>query len=256
MHTERQVAFVLSLANGGLNDCQIARETGVPRTTIGMWRRGRVPSFGHARGTNPGKPLGSTCDIEQHPVLPSSCYAYLLGQYLGDGTISRSSRGVFKLRIFSFSGYPGIIEECSAAMRAVMPTNRVTVVPVPGVRLVVITSYSKHWPCLFPQFGPGRKHERPIRLTHWQQSIVEHHPEQFLRGLIHSDGCRVMNRVKDRRYAYPRYNFSNASDDIRRLFTDACDQLGVRWRQMNARNISVARRDSVAIMDTFIGPKA
>ncbi|MGH2786246.1 MAG: hypothetical protein ACRDJ1_13375 [Actinomycetota bacterium] len=42
---------------------------------------------------------------------------------------------------------------------------------------------------------------------------------------------------------------------IRWLFTDSCDQLGIEWRQMNARNISVARRDSVALMDTFIGPK-
>ena len=27
----------------------------------------------------------------------------------------------------------------------------------------------KHWPCLFPQHGPGRKHERKIRLEAWQR---------------------------------------------------------------------------------------
>ena len=27
----------------------------------------------------------------------------------------------------------------------------------------------KHWPCLFPQHGPGRKHERPIVLEDWQR---------------------------------------------------------------------------------------
>ena len=141
-------------------------------------------------------------------------------------------------------------------MKAVMPKNKVTATKVIGVNMVVVSSYSRHWACVLPQHGPGRKHERRILLEPWQLSIVEHHPEAFLRGLIHSDGCRVMNRVKNRRYEYPRYNFSNASDDIRRLFTDSCDQLAVSWRQMNARNISVARRDSVALMDTFIGPKA
>jgi hypothetical protein len=30
---------------------------------------------------------------------------------------------------------------------------------------------------------------------------------------------------------------------------------GIAWRQMNAKNISVARRDAVAKLDVFIGPK-
>jgi hypothetical protein len=49
---------------------------------------------------------------------------------------------------------------------------------------------------------------------------------------------------------------TSASTDIRNLFTVTCDQLGVEWRQMNQRNISIARRDSVARLDEFIGPKA
>jgi hypothetical protein len=74
---------------------------------------------------------------------------------------------------------------------------------------------------------------------------------------VHSDGCRHTNRVTvgGNRYAYPRYTFTNASDDIRQIFCDACDAIGVEWRRMNARNISVARRASVARLDEFIGPK-
>jgi hypothetical protein len=66
-----------------------------------------------------------------------------------------------------------------------------------------------------------------------------------------------MNRVRagGKAYAYPRCNFTNASDDTRGLFTWTCDLLGIEWRQMNARNISIARRDSVARLDTFIGAK-
>src|SRR5215208_1119924 len=56
----------------------------------------------------------------------------------------------------------------------------------------------------------------------WQTVIIERAPQAFLRGLIHSDGCRTVNRFKTRlpsgriaEYAYPRYFFSNRSADIR-----------------------------------------
>lgn len=77
----------------------------------------------------------------------------------------------------------------------------------------------------------------------------------FLRGLIHSDGCRVMNRVIQRRYAYPRYFFSNESLDIQQLFREACDLIGIEYRNNRRNSISVARRESVAILDEIVGPK-
>jgi hypothetical protein len=49
--------------------------------------------------------------------------------------------------------------------------------------------------------------------------------------------------------------FKNASGDILTIFTDALDLLGVHWTQTNARTISVARRDDVAFLDSFVGPK-
>lgn len=108
-----------------------------------------------------------------------------------------------------------------------------------------------------PQHAAGKKHDRPIVLEPWQQDIVDRHPREFLRGLVHSDGSRFMNRVRvnGKEYAYPRYNFTNHSADIRRLFTDTLDQLGIAWRQMNRYNVSVARREAVAALDAFIGPK-
>jgi hypothetical protein len=47
----------------------------------------------------------------------------------------------------------------------------------------------------------------------------------------------------------------NHSADIRELFMWACRLIGVESRQNNAYNISVARRASVEILDSFIGPK-
>ena len=49
--------------------------------------------------------------------------------------------------------------------------------------------------------------------------------------------------------------FTNASADILGIFTDALDLLGIHWTQTTQRVISVARRDDVALLDTFVGPK-
>jgi hypothetical protein len=124
-----------------------------------------------------------------------------------------------------------------------------------------IKSTSKHRVCLFPQHGPGRKHERTIELEPWPQEIVNNHPGDFARGLFHSGGYRGINRVRrplqggDRWYEYPRYLFVNKSDDIHRVCGEALDRLGVAWRFSKPTTISVARRDAVARLDQFVGPK-
>jgi hypothetical protein len=118
------------------------------------------------------------------------------------------------------------------------------------------------WPLAFPQHGPGKKHLRPIVLEDWQAKITHREPEALLRGLIHSDGSRCINRFKTKlpsgrvaEYAYPRYFFTNLSADIRGIFCEHCELLGIRWTQSNPRNISVSHRESVAILDRFVGPK-
>lgn len=137
-----------------------------------------------------------------------------------------------------------------------MPVNRTYVWKHPKHNLVQAGSYSKLWPLVFPQHGSGRKHERPILIDPWQVPLLDDNIDQLVRGLIHSDGCRVMNTVHRGRYSYPRYQFCNYSSDIRGIFTGACEELGVRWTQMNRVTIAVSRRADVALLDTFIGPKA
>ncbi len=114
--------------------------------------------------------------------------------------------------------------------------------------------YSKAWPRLFPQHGQGRKHERRIALVEWQQRLVESHPECLLRGLIESDGCRFMNT--GRRWTNPRYSFTNVSPDIRDLFCEACDRLGVHWTWAPPKTLYVSRKGDVERIDEFVGPKA
>jgi hypothetical protein len=189
-------------------------------------------------------------------------YAYVLGLYLGDGCLNRTARS-WQLRITLDAAYPGIVDEAAAAVAAHVPHGRVARRLRTHARCVVLDSGWKRWPEVFPQHGPGRKHERPIVLRDWQTAIVDRHPERFVRGLIQSDGSRTVNRFRTRlesgrvaEYAYPRYFFTNASDDIRALFCSACDRLDIRWTQSNARNISIAHRRSVAVLDEVVGPKA
>lgn len=192
---------------------------------------------------------------------PPEQYAYLLGLYLGDGYISyigAREKRVWALRIACADAWPGLKKECAQAIQAVMP-NRVCMVQRQGCTMV--TASSKHWPCLFPQHGRGMKHQRKIELADWQEEIVAAHPGRFVRGLLHSDGCRITNRVRrvlpggERWYEYPRYLFVNESRDILRLAGENLDRLGVAWRYSKPNTISIAKREAVARLDEFVGPK-
>jgi hypothetical protein len=243
----RRAAMRLVASGRSLNS--VSRETGISRAALRHWR---------THGTEPvssgGLPLRT--DVPAYP--------YLLGLYLGDGCISAQRRGVYVLRIACADSWPGVADACETAIREVRPGGAVCRVRQQGC--AQITSTSKQWPVIFPQHGPGKKHERTIALEGWQRETVAAHPWEFIKGLIHSDGCRITNWTERtvagvrKRYEYPRYFFTSTSADIRRLFTDTLDAVGVLWTETRrpgaARNVSVARRASVALMDRHVGPKS
>jgi hypothetical protein len=254
--TLADVRAVFGLKSRGLTDREVSQRTGVPINTIRVWRNQRVP--GYARHTLVTRHAYRAGEFEQLDVafLPKEEYAYLLGVYLGDGCLTRNGTS-WSLRITLDAIYPGIIDACCDAIQTITGRR-----PTPrpnhrGLRCFHVDSTWYPWPRLFPQHGPGRKHQRTIALADWQQDIVDAAPRAFLRGLIHTDGWRGLNRVhvKGKDYAYPRYQFSNRSDDIRKLFTDTCDGLGVKWSRWTRYHVSVAQRESVARLDSFIGPK-
>ncbi|TDW76036.1 transcriptional regulator [Kribbella pratensis] len=227
----------------------ISQRLGVSRATLRDWRDR------DGRASYPGD-----CPRCTNGKLEAASYAHLLGLYLGDGSLSKHRREVYALRIACDDAYPRLIDEAAEAVVAVRPGR-----PVHRVRAVGYTSlvaYWKHWPCLFPQHGPGPKHHRRIELMPWQQEIVANHPELFLRGLFNSDGCRVANwtartvRGEVKRYEYPRYMFANESPDIMHLCQRSLDLLAIPWRMPRPNALSVARREAVAQLDTFIGPKS
>ena len=195
------------------------------------------------------------------PVCSASTWAI--------GCVSDDRRRTYQLRrSCSTDLYPDVIDDCVMAVHAEPCRQAVNVhrqaedaTDRGGHR--VRRAYEALGRDVFPQHGPGRKHNRPIVLPTGSARSSTAQPEQpFLRGLIHSDGCRTVNRFKTKlpsgrvaEYAYPRYFFSNQSAAIRGLFCEYCERLGIRWTQSNPRNISVSHRDSVALLDAFVGPK-
>jgi hypothetical protein len=264
MHSQSTVAEVLALRETGLGARRIAARTNLPVATVRDWLAGRIPQ--HSRNRDPASPPEPACERCGQPrhrfeELPPE-YVYLLGLYLGDGCISKHHRRVFRLRVFLDLRYPQIIEECAAAISIVMPANTVHRLPRWSNYVerdepsnVEVSSFSKGWPCLFPQHGPGKKHERSIALTEWQRQLVSQWPDQLLRGLIQSDGCRFLNTGRGN-WSWPRYAFTNLSDDIRAIFCQACDLMGLHWTSSGKRNIYVSRKADVATLDRFIGPKS
>ncbi|HEX2173387.1 MAG TPA: hypothetical protein VHL09_13190 [Dehalococcoidia bacterium] len=224
----------------GMNDCAIGRLMSIPRGTIRDWRAGKVRAWD-----------ALDCPLCDASELDHAWYAYLLGLYLGDGCLSLHPRGVYLLRIVLDLRYPEVIKECGDAIRHVRPGSKVG--RIRKIGCVEMNAYWKHWPCLFPQHGAGPKHRRRTELARWQTEITRAHPDRLLRGLIHSDGCRALNKINGT--TYPRYMFDNRSEGIRAIFAQACDHFGVSWRYSNRWTISISRRDDVRKLDAVIGPK-
>ena len=246
MRPAEQFDAARRLIAAGVNDCAISRQLGVPRPTMQDWRR---------------RPQIRPRDDEYIIALrrrsrllgtPARRLLLLLGMYLGDGCISRC-RQVWRLRITLDKKYPKIVDRCREAIDGLMPGQSASIAPQP-TGCVVVSHYSKHWPCLFPQHAPGRKHLRPIGLEPWQEVLVQRATEQFIRGLIDSNGCRVV--ANDRGVRSVRYHFSNRSEDILGLFSGALDVLEIPWTRPSKHVIAIYRKAAVARLDDFVGPKS
>ncbi len=204
-------------SDAGMSDAANAAKHGVAVKTIRRWRR-LYQRRGLPRGqTHTAVP----CPRCEGAPLDHKAYAELLGWYLGDGHISCTRGRVFDLHVFNDVKYSDNNLGIAELMRRVKPGGRPHTRMMPGC--VVTTVSWIHWPCLFPQHGPGRKHERAIVLEDWQRAIVEDHPAPFLRGLFHSDGCRANNWTRRpvagemKTCHYPRWQFRPAYDAIGEL---------------------------------------
>lgn len=254
MPAPRKSAFGLvhELAAQGFSDYAIARLIGVPRPTVHRWRH---------RSVAPGTLTQSARDIWQPPN--PQVYCYLLGVYLGDGHVIHRSPAAWTLRVANDQRYVSISREILDAMVVTFPGRRATQFPASNGASDVLQISHPAIGMAFPQHGRGRKHLRPIKLTDWQRELTRSHPGALIRGLIHSDGCRAKNCFRTKlpsgrvaEYSYIRYFFTNLSADIRQIFIDHCELLGVRVTRSSYRNLSVSHRHSVAVLERIVGPKS
>ena len=243
----RRDALARIQAGASLRSVSLA--TGINRATLREWRD---------NGTEPKQRQHGCARCVGEAPEPIDTYLYLLGLYLGDGCISEAARTT-ALRISCADDWPRLADACASALETVSGRRSYRVAHQGCQEILALW---QHWPCLFPQHGRGPKHERPIVLEPWQRKLVVANPKPLIRGLVHSDGCRITNWTEQRvggttkRYEYPRYFFNNISEDILRIFTDALDLLDIPWKQNRWNSISVARREAVAALDEFVGPKS
>jgi hypothetical protein len=242
----RERAIQMKAAGVAFGD--IHRTLGLSRNTVGHWLYGERSR--RVKEVDKRCPL---CVIPSRPIDDPTAYSYLLGQYLGDGHLLMTQR-VPLLSVACDLRYPGLISEIGTAMQA---CGARTIGHRERTGCIMVTSTWMHWPCLFPQHGPGKKHDRVIELVDWQQELVDDYPDFFLRGLFHSDGCRSDNRIVkgDKTYTYPRYLFVNESADIMGLCQQSLDRLGIPWKMCRRNMLSVARKEAVAALDEHVGPK-
>lgn len=260
MRSYREYEIILEMWEQRFNKPEISQEAGIPRTTI----RDCIRRYRSLNGLEAQKQRAQKSTVE--PILQrifqhddvQLMYVYLLGLYLGDGYIAlTANKRTYHLRITLDKKYPMIIQNCKDAIQRVLPKNKISLVNRTGC--YEVSCYYKHWPELFPQHGIGPRHKRKIELAAWQQSLVDKHPLEFFRGLHHSDGSRSENIVKGKNY--PRYMFSNSSEDILKLSSDTCDKLNLHWttkgsnRSTLANQVYISKRADVEWLDNIVGRK-
>jgi len=182
------------------------------------------------------KPETSLRKIEQSLLNFQEClstdkafrdaYYYILGQYFGDGCISKHAR-TYRLRIFAAIEYPQIIKEVEACLKILFPLNSIAYCNKPGC--IEISVYSNTIPIMFPHCGIGKKHERMIVLSEIQYEFIREESPLLLKGLFHSDGCYYRQRTLNDGTEVMNYSFSNKSNDIHRIYQLALSYCGIEY---------------------------
>lgn len=212
----------LELVAQGLGDVEVSRRLGVPRTTV---RDSRAPRY-VPRTAREGSDCPRCWSGARPMCFTPADYCFLLGLYLGDGCISWMGR-TYRLRISLDSKYPGIIDVGKRVLERCFFAEPHGVSLADGGSCTIIGVYCNHLPCLLPQHGPGKKHERPIVL----------------------DLC---------------FAFSNRSTGLLDLFAGTCDALGLphchypprpEGDRVRVGMVRINRREPVARLVEHVGVK-
>jgi hypothetical protein len=158
--TRAEFEHVKRLIGDGLSDRQIATLTGISQPIV---RRGRHLEH----------PPGRRSHHFDWRVPDAYAYCYLLGCYLGDGTVAQWSRNGWELRLYCDQRYAEVMDEIRAAAILTFPDASPTTFVSRTAGSAVVRISHPGVAQAFPQHGPGRKHLRRIALTDWQIELCQ-----------------------------------------------------------------------------------
>lgn len=246
-YEERKKAYDLFLE--GKNQTEIGKILNISRGTIKDW-------FKLFKNGDLFLKHGKEILIEELiERIDRTNYSYILAVYLSDGHISKLPR-TYRLRLFQDKKYSLLTERWLQALKILFPNNNPFIYNAKFCNEIQVCS--NLLPLLFPQHGEGRKNKREIRLEPWQNTIINEHPLEFIKGSIESDGCRYLVTPKPGKgKPYIRYQFTNYSKDIRDIFKKCCDIANIGYAHSNEyKNIYINKIQDVNFLETFIGPKS
>ena len=149
--------------------------------------------------------------------LDPALRAYVVGVALGDGNLSNPNGRAVRLRITCDTAYLRLIESICAALRKLLPENKISVHNQKG-NCVYVSCYSDHWEKLLGwRASGGSKAKQKIRVPHWvmnrRNTMIS-----CLKGLVETDGPVYFDR------GYQMVNFtSNVKyliNDVYSLFSE------------------------------------
>ena len=254
MYPQGAVDRALRLSDIGVTDKEIAQIFGVSVAVIQRWRVGRRRA---ASG------IGESGRLPAHAAIRGlgtsrhthTCWASIWAT----GTSSAGERMCMHSRSPALTVGQVSWTRPSRRCRLSCPRRECAVSGRPGARWSRVTRSTGR--ACSPSTGRGLNTTGKSNWKAGRKSSCSNIPGEFAKGLFHSDGWRGVNRVRhvlsdgEHWYEYPRYLFGNESADILRLCGEALDRLGVAWRFSRRNVISVARREAVARLDQFAGPK-
>lgn len=217
----------------------ISKITGINRSCVNNWINRGPPNYisqpPYISNLEPISLLRSLSkDISD--IKRFSLYSYILGFYLGDGTISRLPR-TKGLMLFFDKKYQPLIDytaECMASLLGRRPhyyDRSINKEQAFRAESITLRIYNKNLDVLFPQYGPGKKHLRKIELTDWQKDIINH--VELVRGLMMSDGCYYFCNT----FKKYKYTFTNCSSDIINVLSASLSILNIRYCIHTKRNV-------------------
>ena len=208
----------MNMLASGHRICDVAKILGVNRSTVSNWqkRNGRV----------------GTVEFNLNTIFESTknreYYSYILGMYFGGGNVNQTPK-TYVLRAYLHTKYKNAIKYTKNAFD-VLFENRTRLVDrsqSSKTNRVEIMTSSKNLPIMFPQHGFGKKKDREIKLTDWQEEIID--AKMLVKGLIVSNGTIFRNEETNS----INIKFYNRSSDIADIFEKYISKLNFKYNRFS-----------------------